>query len=68
MVMVQSFNLFAGAGSLTAYAPFESHKLQVSWVTRMSRHFWLQSGAFVSPMGHNALQERGLQVSLWTRF
>jgi len=68
MAMLQSFNLFAGQGGLAAYAPFQSHKLQFTWVTRMSRHFWLQTGGFLSPAGHNALQEQGLLLSLWTRF
>ncbi len=68
MVMAQSFNLYAGQGGLSAYAPFASHKLQVTWVGRVSRHFWLQAGGFVSPAGSNTLQERGLLVALWTRF
>jgi len=68
MVMAQSFNLFAGQGGLAAYAPFASHKLQVTWVGRMSRHFWLQAGGFVAPAGSNTLQERGLLLALWTRF
>lgn len=68
MVMLQSFNLFAGQGALAAYAPFESHKLQLSWVGRMSRHFWLQTGGFVAPLGRNSLQEQGIHISLWTRF
>lgn len=68
MAMLQSFNLVAGRGGLAAYTPFESHKLQLSWVRRMSRHFWLQAGGFASPTGHNSLREQGLLLSLWTRF
>ena len=68
MVMLQSFNLLAGQGGLAAYAPFGSHKLQLSWVGRMSRHFYLQAGGFVAPFGHNSLEERGVLLSLWTRF
>jgi hypothetical protein len=68
MVMAQNFNRIAGAGAIAAYPSFESHKLQFSWVRRMSRHFYLQSGAFFSPAGRNALDERGAVLSVWTRF
>jgi hypothetical protein len=68
MVMVQSFNRFAGAGAIAAYSAFESHKLQFSWVRRMSRHFYLQAGGFFSPAGRNTLDEQGLALALWTRF
>jgi hypothetical protein len=33
----------------------------------MSRHFWIQLGGFVSPLGQNALQERGAVLALWTK-
>jgi hypothetical protein len=68
MMMVQSFNRIAGAGAIAAYSPFESHKLQFSWVKRMSRHFYFQTGSFFSPAGRNALDERGVVMSVWTRF
>jgi hypothetical protein len=68
MVMVQSFNLSAGAGRAAAYPAFASHKLQFSWVRRLSDRFLVQAGAFFSPAGHNALVEQGACLSLWSRF
>lgn len=68
MALVQSFNLFAGAGRLAAYPAFESHKLQLSWVRRLSDRFRLQAGGFFSPAGRNALVEQGFCLSLWSRF
>lgn len=68
MAMLQSFNLFAGAGGLAAYPAFASHKLQLSWVRKLSDRFLVQAGGFLSPAGHNALVERGFCLSLWSRF
>lgn len=68
MAMAQSFNLSAGAGSTAAYPAFASHKLQFSWVRRLSDRFLVQAGAFFSPAGHNALVEQGVCLSLWSRF
>jgi hypothetical protein len=68
MVMAQSFSLFGAAGRIAAYPSFESHKLQLSWVRRLSEGFLLQSAAFVSPAGRNALVEQGVCLSLWSRF
>ena len=68
MAMVQSFNLSASAGHTAAYPAFTSHKLQFSWVRRLSDRFLVQAGAFFSPAGHNALVEQGACLSLWSRF
>jgi hypothetical protein len=37
-------------------------------VWRVAPKFSLQTGAFVSPAGQNALVERGLLVALWSNF
>lgn len=68
MAMLQSFNSLAGAGAVAAYPAFRSHKLQLSWVRRLSPRFYVQVGGFLSPAGHNALKEQGATLSLWTRF
>lgn len=68
MVMAQSFNLFAGAGTIAAYPGFRSHKLQFSWVRRLSDRFLVQAAGFFSPAGRNALVEQGACLSLWSRF
>jgi len=67
MIMLQSFNLISAPARIP-YVRLRSHKIQASYVWRMSPRFSLQSGAYFSPAGTNALQESGLVVSLWTNF
>jgi hypothetical protein len=67
MVMAQSFNLVSGPAT-APYVPFRTHKLEVSAVWQISRRFTLQAGAFFSPAGQNALDERGICLSLWSDF
>lgn len=67
MAMAQSFNIVSAGDSKPPYAYYRSHKVELSLVHRLSRHWSLQLGAFYSPAGQNALVERGLQVSLWTQ-
>lgn len=63
--MGQSFNLISSAAS-PPYRFFRMHKLEMSGVWRMTPGLSLQIGAFFSPMGINALDERGLQISVWS--
>jgi hypothetical protein len=67
MVMAQSFNIVSAGDAKPPYTYYRSHKLELSVVERLSRHWSLQMGAFYSPAGQNALVERGLHVSLWTQ-
>lgn len=67
MVMAQSFNLISSAAT-PPYRFFRMHKLELSGVWKMAPRLSLQMGAFLSPMGINALDEHGLQLSLWTDF
>ncbi len=67
MVMAQSFNIVSAGDARPPYSYYRSHKLEVSLVQKLSRHWSLQVGAFTSPAGQNALVERGVQVSLWTQ-
>jgi hypothetical protein len=67
MVMLQSFNLVSGPAT-PPYSYFRSHKVELSGVWRLSRRFSLQAGAFFSPAGQNALDERGLALALWANF
>jgi hypothetical protein len=64
MFMVQSFNIISGSAR-SPYGYYRSHKLQLSGVYDFSERYSLQAGAFFSPAGQNALQERGLELSLW---
>jgi hypothetical protein len=65
MFMVQSFNIVSG-GARPPYGYYRSHKFQFSATYDFSPRYSLQAGAFFSPAGQNALQERGLVLSLWT--
>jgi protein XagA len=67
MVMLQSFNIVSAGDARPPYTYYRSHKLELSYVRRLSRHWSLQMGAFYSPAGQNALAERGITISLWTQ-
>jgi hypothetical protein len=67
LVMAQSFNVVSGPAT-PPYVYFRSHKLEASLACKLSKHFTLQGGAFFSPTGQNALDERGLTLSLWSDF
>jgi hypothetical protein len=67
MVMAQSFNIVSGGDGQPPFTYYRSHKLELSLVERLSRHWLLQVGGFVSPAGQNALDEKGLSVVLWTQ-
>ncbi|MBV9903696.1 MAG: hypothetical protein JO346_03850 [Alphaproteobacteria bacterium] len=67
MVMAQSFNIISAGDALPPYTFYRTHKLALSVVQKLSRHWSLQVGAFYSPAGQNALVERGVSVSLWTQ-
>jgi hypothetical protein len=67
MFMAQSFNIVSG-GARPPYGYYRSHKLQFSAIYDFSARYSLQAGAFFSPAGQNSLEERGLELSLWTSF
>jgi len=67
MVMAQSFNIVSGGDAKPPFTYYRSHKVQLSLVERLTRHWLIQLGAFMSPAGQNALDERGISVVLWTQ-
>ncbi|MEJ1970125.1 MAG: hypothetical protein WDN03_16060 [Rhizomicrobium sp.] len=67
MLMAQSFNIVSAGDARPPYAFYRSHKIELSIVERLSRHWLLQSGVFFSPAGQNALVEKGVGVVLWTQ-
>ncbi|HXC57311.1 MAG TPA: hypothetical protein VNU97_18565 [Rhizomicrobium sp.] len=67
MLMAQSFNIVSAGDARAPYTYYRSHKLELSLVQKLSRHWSLQVGAFFSPAGQNALVEKGITVSLWTQ-
>ena len=67
MLMAQSFNIVSAGDAVAPYTYYRTHKLELSIVNKLSRHWSLQFGAFYSPAGQNALVEKGISVSLWTQ-
>jgi hypothetical protein len=67
MVMAQNFNVISGGNARPPYAYYRSHKVQLSLVERISQHWSLQFGGYLSPAGQNALVEKGLSIVLWTQ-
>ena len=67
MLMAQSFNIVSAGDAAPPYTYYRSHKLELSLVSKLSRHWSLQVGAFYSPAGQNALVEKGIAMSLWTQ-
>ncbi|MEI9886780.1 MAG: hypothetical protein WDN08_09830 [Rhizomicrobium sp.] len=67
MVMAQSFNTMSAGDAAPPYTPYRTHKLELSVVQKLSRHWSLQTGVFYSPAGRNALVEKGIVLSLWTQ-
>jgi hypothetical protein len=67
MIMAQSFNIISAGDAVAPYTYYRSHKLEFSVVNKLSRHWSIQSGVFFSPAGQNALDEKGISVSLWTQ-
>ncbi|HEX2592456.1 MAG TPA: hypothetical protein VHL34_13220 [Rhizomicrobium sp.] len=64
ILMLQSFNIVSGSAR-APYSYYRSHKLEFSAVYNFSEKYGVQFGAYTSPAGQNALQERGVAVSLW---
>jgi hypothetical protein len=67
MLMAQSFNIVSAGDAAPPYGYYRSHKLELSVVNKLSRHWSMQVGMFYSPAGQNALVEKGVSVSLWTQ-
>jgi hypothetical protein len=66
--LLQNFNVVSEGAGRPPFAHYRYHKLALSLV----RPFWgqtsLQLGGFLSPAGQNALEERGIFLSIWTKF
>lgn len=67
MIMTQSFNIISGGNARSPFNFYRSHKVALSLVEKLSQHWSLQVGGFLSPAGQNALAEKGLSVVLWTQ-
>lgn len=66
--LVQSFNVISQGAGRPPFVSYRYHKLALSFVRPVWGQTSLQLGGFVSPAGRNALRERGVFLSVWTRF
>jgi hypothetical protein len=64
--MAQSFNIISGS-AIAPYTSYRTHKLEFSVVEKLNDRWSLQSSAFFSPAGQNALDEKGMCVALWAQ-
>jgi len=67
-IMAQSFNIIAAGNGDPPYRYYRSHKLELAMVQRLWKGVYLESGAYFSPTGQNALVERGTDASIWVYF
>ena len=67
-IMAQTFNIISAGKGDPPYTYFRSHKLQLAFVQRLWKGVSLETGAYFSPAGENALAERGTLAALWVHF
>lgn len=67
-IMAQSFNIVSAGKGDPPYTYFRSHKLQLAFVQRLWKGVSLETGAYFSPAGQNALAEHGALAALWVHF
>ena len=67
-LMFQSFNIVAMGNARPPYEYYRQHKFEFSTVARFGPKVYIQSGAFISPAGQNALVEKGASVAIWLHF
>ena len=67
-VMAQSFNIISAGNGDPPYRYYRSHKLELGLVQRLWKGVYLESGAYFSPAGQNALVEHGTDASIWVYF
>ena len=67
MLLAQSLNIISAGNGQPPYVYYRSHKVELSLVETLWKGWSLKLGAFASPTGQNALDERGINVALWAR-
>jgi hypothetical protein len=67
-VLLQSFNVVSEGAGRPPFDHYRYHKLGLSLVRPVWGQTSLQLGGFLSPAGQNALEEKGILISLWTKF
>ena len=68
MVMLQNFNTISAGDAVPPYTYFRTHKIELSLVRNVTRHWSVQIGGFISPAGQNSLVEQGASLALWRNF
>ena len=66
-MMFQSFNTVSGGGGQPPYTFYRTHKLELSFIRKITGKWSLQVGAFFSPVGQNTIVEQGLCAAVWYR-
>ncbi len=66
--MLQNFNIVASGNGEPPYRYYRSHKVELAILQRLWKGVYLESGAYFSPTGQNALVERGADASIWVYF
>lgn len=66
--LLQNFNVVSEGHGRPPFDSYRYHKLALSAVHHLWGRTSLQVGGFVSPAGRNALEEKGLFLSVWTKF
>jgi hypothetical protein len=66
--LLQSFNVVSEGAGRPPFDHYRYHKLSLSLIRPIWGRTSLQLGGFVSPAGQNALEEKGVFVSIWTKF
>lgn len=67
-LMVQNFNIVAQGNARPPFSYFRLHKLSLSVVQDIRPGLCLETSAFITVAGQNALAEKGLGLRLWFRF
>ena len=68
LAMVQSFNSVSIGTPQGDFLSTREHKIAASAVWRVDESWSLQIGGLMTPSGQNAIDERGLFVSVWRKF
>jgi hypothetical protein len=66
--LLQNFNVISEGAGRPPFDHYRYDKLALSLVRPVWGDTSLQIGGFLSPAGQNALEEKGVFVSLWTKF
>ncbi len=67
LIMLQSFNMISTGKAKSPYEDYRLHKVQASFVQRITSRWSLQGGYFFALAGQNIVQEQGFMGTIWYR-